>query len=580
MSILERLLPTAGQLVSDRYELVDEIGRGGFGVVYKAVQVGLDEEVAMKILLPHVLDNEDIVSRFQQEVAVAKSLRHPNSIRILDVNQTDKGIPYYVMEYVRGLPLNEILRDEGRLSPARTQRIILQVLKSLGEAHAKGVVHRDLKPGNLMVSDIHGERDFVKVLDFGIAKALASDGPLAQTSTGMVLGTPAYMSPEQATGVRDLDGRSDLYAAGLIMAECLSGHPVVSGETPYVIVAIHAMPTPLNFAAELQHSPLWPIIYRATIKDRDQRFRSAEEMVAAVGSLAGLPDTVAMMSGTSNQVYSPPPSVPGLTPAPHPYNSGQMTGPAGPQAVSGSGLFYQDPQQIVVGETTYPEAATMHGAVSGVLPPRSNAGKSVAVIIFLLLFVGGGAFAAIKLFGGSDPEPSGTVTVTNDEVPVPPDEQPVGDDSMATDPELAANDPVAPAQPDPLLGTALAISAERLGTALPSVRIVHFGGTDDMTVSWNGHVIGTTPFDGRLPRIDRELEMTFERDGFHSATEAVSLLRQDVEVELRRRRRQRDTSRDDGPSRDDTSSDSNSDSSTPFGGSSTSSPFGQTNIHD
>ena len=576
MSILERLLPTTGQLVSDRYELVEEIGRGGFGVVYKAVQVGLDEEVALKLLLPHVLDNEDIVSRFQREVAVAKSLRHPNAIRILDVNTTDKGIPYYVMEYVRGRPLDNVLRDEGRISPARTQRIMLQMLKSLGEAHSKGVVHRDLKPGNLMVSDIYGETDFVKVLDFGIAKALAADGLIAQTSTGMVLGTPAYMSPEQATGVKDLDGRSDLYAAGLIMAECLVGHPVVSGETPYVIVAIHAMPTPLNFSAELQHSQLWPIIYRATLKDRDQRFRSAEEMVAALNTLTDLPDTVSA-AGLSNQVYSPPPSVPGFTPAPHLYESGQLADYARPPGEVSSGLFGQSGQQVVLGETGRPEAATMFGGVpdSGAAQAKSNTGKTVAVILVLLLLLGGGVFAVIKVLGGSDPVTPTAVSVTEGAAPSQNPDQQQPDEPLPPETEVVVNDAPAPRLPDPQLATAVAISSERIGSAVPAVRAVSFGGTDNMSVFWNGQIVGVTPFSGLFPRVDRDLEMTFSRDGYHGSTEAVSLLRQDVEIELRRRRRERNTERDDSPS------EPSSEGITPFGETpSSSSPFGQTNIHD
>lgn len=564
MSILQGLLPRVGERVSDRFELVEEIGRGGFGVVFKAVQVGLDAEVAMKILLPHVLDNEDIVGRFQREVAVAKSLKHPNSIRILDVNTTDKGIPYYVMEMVHGDPMDLILRNERKLSPARTQRILIQVLKALGEAHAKGVVHRDLKPGNLMVCDIHGEKDYVKVLDFGIAKALTADGPLQQTSTGMVLGTPAYMSPEQATGARDLDGRSDLYALGLIMAECIAGRPVVSGETPYVIVAIHAMPNPLTFPMEVQQSPLWPVIYRATLKDRDHRFRTAEEMLEALQSITGLSPEVTA-TGSSHEIYAPPPSIPGMTPAPQHY-SGQISG-------QHPGMFSQPPQNQQVHS-----APTMaHGAhdMSDMLDEPTTGGGGKAILILVLLFLVGGGAGAFLLLGGGDDESEQPSTPVVENIDEPAEHPPPEEEIAATTPEPEPPVVEAPVR-DPNLTTAMAISTDRVSSAVPSVRPVAFGGTDEVTVKFGDTVLGVTPFSGRLPHVEHELELSFEREGYVSASEAVSLLSPSVDIELRRRRARRS---EDRPRRDTTTDDEPAGFGQ-TGNTGSSSPFGQTNIHD
>ena len=542
MSILENLLPAVGERIADRYELVKEIGRGGFGVVYRAVQVGLNETVAVKILLPHVIDSDDIVGRFQQEVEVAKSLRHPNSIRIIDASQTSQGLPYYVMEFVDGKPLDEIIEAEGPISPARAQRIMLQVLKSLGEAHSKGVVHRDLKPANLMVCDIHGERDFVKVLDFGIAKALTDKGSSSHmTSTGIVLGTPAYMSPEQAASARDLDGRSDLYAAGLILSECISGQPVVSGETPYVIAAMHAMPTPLSFQPEVYTSRLWPVIQYATQKQRDSRFRTAEDMAAALGRIHGLSDAVDT-ARMSHAAGSPSPSLPGMTPIPRQPISGPVGQPiSGPMAVGQPGNWQDQ---------------TMHGHADWT--PPSSLSKTL-VVLLLLLLLGGGVFAGIMLNRGPD-DPEITVDLRDP-----------GEDDSDNEPSADTPDarPIAAPTPerqvvDPTLTTAIAISRERVGGALPEVRPVSFGGTDGAVVTWNDEILGTTPFEVLLPAVSKEIELTFERAGYRTATEMVSLLSPQVAVELRSRRaatRQTREPREPQPTEP------------------TNSPFGQTSIH-
>ena len=331
MTLLERLLPAIGDVINNRYELREEIGRGGFGVVFRGTQRGLNEDVAIKILLPHVLEHEDVAQRFEREVIVAKGLRHPNTIRILDCDKTEKGLPYYVMEMVTGTPLDDLISEEAPLSPLRTRRIGVQILKSLAEAHSKGVIHRDLKPPNMIITEIFGEDDFVKVLDFGIAKALTGETALHMTSTGMVLGTPAYMSPEQALGKKDMDGRSDLYAVGLILAECLSSKPVVQGETPYMVVAQHATSVPLPFIPALQETPLWPIIQRATQKDRDLRFRDAGEMGQALEALGPLSEDVSpALSGD--------------------YPTTPMASPfASATPITGQGLSNSTPQGMVIG---------------------------------------------------------------------------------------------------------------------------------------------------------------------------------------------------------------------------------------
>ncbi|MCA9564928.1 MAG: protein kinase, partial [Myxococcales bacterium] len=290
--LIEKLVPTAGQTVAGRYILREQVGRGGFGVVFRATQIGLDEDVAVKVLRPHIVTNQTMYSRFEREVKIAKGLRHPNSIRVLDFDKTEEGLPFYVMEFLRGDSLSAILRQEGGLSPHRARRIMIQVLKSLAEAHSRGVVHRDLKPSNVMLTEVYGETDFVKVLDFGIAKAISElDENGDETRTGEVLGTPRYMSPEQARS-EAVDGRSDIYTAGLLIAECIGGKPLVQGQNHLDLLFQHTSPTPLVIPPSIISSPLSDVIRVATRKQKERRYQTAEEMVDALESLGELPNDV------------------------------------------------------------------------------------------------------------------------------------------------------------------------------------------------------------------------------------------------------------------------------------------------
>ncbi|MFU8806440.1 MAG: serine/threonine-protein kinase, partial [Bradymonadaceae bacterium] len=161
-----------GDIVAERYELVEEIGRGGFGYVYRARQFELERDVAIKILYPpdDPTQLEQVRARFRREALMVSNLNHPHTIRQYDFGENEHGVMYFVMEYLRGRTLDDALSEDGPMNDARVAHIARGVLKSLGEAHSQNIVHRDLKPGNIMLCDIHGESDFIKVLDFGIAK--------------------------------------------------------------------------------------------------------------------------------------------------------------------------------------------------------------------------------------------------------------------------------------------------------------------------------------------------------------------------------------------------------------------------
>ena len=199
-----------------RYQVVEELGRGGMGVVYRAYQPSLNRHVAIKVLPPQLSLDQQLVGRFQREARAAANLRHPNIVVIYDVGE-EKGIHYIVMEYLEGRTLKQLVEEEGPLHPKRAAHIVEQVAAALDYAHQRGFVHRDVKPANIFV----GPGDHVTLTDFGIAKAASETQQL--TRTGTLMGTPEYMAPEQATG-GEVDHRTDLYALGVVLYQMLTGH--------------------------------------------------------------------------------------------------------------------------------------------------------------------------------------------------------------------------------------------------------------------------------------------------------------------------------------------------------------------
>jgi hypothetical protein len=208
-----------------RYRLNKRIGRGGMGEVWLAHHLGLRQDVALKVLTNRSSDESAALARFEREVLAVTRLSHPNTVRILDFGATPEGIWFYAMELLQGCDLATLLQREGRLEPLRAVAFIKQASDALAEAHRHGVIHRDVKPGNIFVATVGGQRDFVKVLDFGIAKLLHDRERTQLTRDGAVLGTPRYMAPEALAG-GEVDARSDVYALGCVLYELLAGtHP-------------------------------------------------------------------------------------------------------------------------------------------------------------------------------------------------------------------------------------------------------------------------------------------------------------------------------------------------------------------
>ncbi|MGH7607055.1 MAG: serine/threonine-protein kinase, partial [Gemmatimonadales bacterium] len=263
------------QELQEEYEILDELGRGGMAIVFKAKEKQLDREVAIKVLPFSLAFDKEFVERFQREARTSARLEHPNIIPIYRVGKAGRVI-YFVMKFLRGKPLSSVLAARGAgLPPAEIRPILADVCRALAYAHKSGIVHRDIKPDNIMF-DEHGH---AVVTDFGIAKA-ASGGKL--TGTGMSIGTPHYMSPEQAKA-QTLDGRSDVYSLGVVAYQCLTGSVPFDGEDSFSIGYKHIMeeiPTPPIDSHDKR--VLFDIIRKMMAKVPDQRFQNAEELVAVL----------------------------------------------------------------------------------------------------------------------------------------------------------------------------------------------------------------------------------------------------------------------------------------------------------
>ena len=236
--------PLIGELVGGRFLVVKKIGAGGMGAVYRAKQEGMDRDVAVKVLLGDLSDNETVLRRFTLEALAVSRLKHPNTIQIFDYGQTPRGYPYIAMEMLDGLTLHDVLRKERPLPIRRSLRIMHQIAASLAEAHGKGIVHRDLKPENIFLVPVGDNPDFVKVLDFGVAKLRdKNDDKGTLTQAGSIFGTPRYMSPEQCSAL-PVDGRSDLYALGVILYEMITGKAPFVSDQPLSLLLAHVNDAP------------------------------------------------------------------------------------------------------------------------------------------------------------------------------------------------------------------------------------------------------------------------------------------------------------------------------------------------
>ena len=281
------------EIIGGRYRIVRTLGEGGFGIVYEAIDERIHKRVAVKVLRRRYAEAPRHVERFRQEAVAAAQLRHPNIVQVSDFATLEEdGRPYLVMEFLDGETLDALLARTHKVSPVVAVRLAIHLCRGLAEAHRNGIIHRDLKPSNVIVNNLDGPTPMVKIVDFGIAKLTDDQLTPSELTTGVVMGTPMYMAPEQIQVRGQLDGRADVYAVGVILYELLTGMAPFHGRTGGDVLVAKATEEPPSPAAfEPWVAPaLVKVVMTALRVDRDRRFRSAAAMAEALGQI---PDPIA-----------------------------------------------------------------------------------------------------------------------------------------------------------------------------------------------------------------------------------------------------------------------------------------------
>ena len=295
-----------GTVLAGKYRVDRVLGAGGMGLVVAAHHLGLDSRVAIKLLLPEMLEHKDVVARFAQEARAAARITNEHVARVFDVGALEDGAPYMVMEYLDGSDLGEWLHRDGRLPVVQAIDFVLQACEGVAEAHGVGIVHRDLKPANLFCVKRSDGSFCIKVLDFGISKLSAggAQSSFSMTATAAVMGTPYYMSPEQMESARDVDARTDIWSLGIILYELITGSRPFSGQTlPEVCFRIATHPTPRVRELRADVLPgVEAVVLKCLEKRRAERFSSIAELAAALAPFGG--DQAVSSAARSRRVSS------------------------------------------------------------------------------------------------------------------------------------------------------------------------------------------------------------------------------------------------------------------------------------
>jgi tRNA A-37 threonylcarbamoyl transferase component Bud32 len=387
--------PPSG-LVAGKYEVLRLIGRGGMGSVWEGRHATLGNHVAIKFIDSEYAESKEARSRFETEARAAAALQSKHAIQIFDHGVTGDGRPYMVMELLQGEPLDDRIERLGRISLQETARVLVQVCRALSRAHDAGIIHRDLKPENIfLVRSPDDDEEIAKVLDFGIAKIKAppgEQGVSSSTKTGAVLGTPYYMAPEQARGLRSIDYRADLWSLGIIAYKCVTGVLPFEGESVGdLLVKICTAPPPVPSRVLHGLPPAFDAWFARTMeREPAQRFTTATELADTLAVAAG----ITLRRGPASAAAGGPGGVPSGLPGSAGYAS-----PYGPPPAYGAHAASPDPYMAPAGMHTPMPAAGMTSApfVTSASPPRTSRGVLFGVVVAALLGGSIGVVGVVKL---------------------------------------------------------------------------------------------------------------------------------------------------------------------------------------
>ncbi len=391
-----------GQTLDGRYYVEKKIGEGGMGVVFSARHAVIERPLAIKVLKREVMRDTATIRRFVQEAKAASRIGHPNIVDVTDFGTTPDGMTYSVMEFVDGQTLGTAIRNSAPFPPLRAIKIAAQISRALGAAHDKGIIHRDLKPENVFLLDRDGRTDFVKIVDFGIAKVAPIPGSAAEprlTRAGSVFGTPEYMAPEQAAGRGDTDGRVDIYALGVILYEMTCGRVPHRGDSMVRTLAMQMLDPaepPTKVRPDLGIPPeLEAVIMMALAKKREQRYQTMGELLAALEKV----HTIVGQSITGSPVYALAPLPPGadaslasLGPASTPSQppTARSANPVVSRAHTPTGRRLKNEPEFTASDRPH----TFEHVLDDAEAPR---GRKAWPLIVLLLLITGGATGVVVL---------------------------------------------------------------------------------------------------------------------------------------------------------------------------------------
>jgi serine/threonine-protein kinase len=494
------------------YRVVSKLGEGGMGAVYLAEHPLIGKKVALKVLHEEYSANQDVVARFFNEARAVNDIQHPNIVDIIDYGvvqtQTGPGFVYFIMEFLGGEALASLIQRESPIPPERAFHIGVQVADALAASHQKGIIHRDLKPDNIYLIPRGREKDFVKVLDFGIAK-LTGDAPGSRrTRTGIVMGTPAYMSPEQCEGKGNIDARTDVYALGIVLYEMITGRVPFAGEGYGEVLVQHLTKRPERPTTARGAVPPYveAVIMKSLEKRREDRFQTMEELIEALRD----PQAFIDARGGLDAFYRPDAGGPVGQTAVMTPGGARTPYPMGAPATPGLGV----PRPATAPGAAAAPSSPALDAISAA-PPRSKLPLVIGGAVVLLAAVGGILAMTLGKGGGDKPGAAQAAVPGADRTPPPADTTPTPPEAPPKAPPGSPE--AAPDTPPPAASVTIRITSEPPGAD------VYVGG--DTTPR------GKTPLQLELAKGDGEAQLTFKLAGYKDKQRAVKLSR-DAELEI------------------------------------------------